>query len=107
MHGQRNLGRAMLGLIFTGSMSYADTHCHRMSGQRAIIDEGPRQPAAAGPMIAPPFKGTASKCFERCGSPVRGPRADPVFDYCPATRFVFRAGAAAAPLGAGHGFWTP
>jgi hypothetical protein len=30
-----------------------------------------------------------------------------LLDYRDATLFFFLAGAAAAPLGAGHGFWTP
>ena len=113
MHGKRNLGRAMFGLIFARSMSCADAHCRLTSAPRAqiqyVIDEGPRQAAAAGPMIAPPFKGTdPSRCFARdlrLYSVVA--RGSGFFDYRAATRFFFLAGAAAAPFGAGHGAWKP
>src|SRR5438876_10763388 len=102
----------MFGLIFTGSMSCAHAHCHRTSAPRAqiqyVIDEGPRQAAAAGPMIAPPLRNGPFKMLcERCASPLRGPSADPFFGYRAATRFFFLAGAAAAPFGAGHGAWKP
>src|SRR5262249_20044345 len=70
-------------------------------------DEGPRQDAAAGPVITPPFKETdPSRCFARdvvlhCVVRVR----IRFLDYRAAVFLFFPAGAAAAPFGAGHGAW--
>jgi hypothetical protein len=65
--------------------------------------------AAAGPVIAPPFKGTdPSRCIARDLVLHCVLRARIRFlDYRAATAFFLLAGAAAAPFGAGQGFWTP
>src|SRR5947208_13382219 len=91
----------MFGLIFTGRMSCTDAHCHPTSAPRAqiqyVIDEGPRQTAAAGPMIAPPFKGTdPSRCFARDVRLHSVVRADPVFGLTRCSLLLPRRGSGCA-----------